>query len=45
MVEGIITIVLLIFGFTKKDPNYIIASGLFAIALNIRFYGKGGDEQ
>ena len=42
MIEGILSWICLFIGFITRNPNYLIASGAFAIAAQIELYRKKG---
>ena len=44
MIEGILSWICLIMSFVTKDTDYLIASGVFAIAAQIYCQRKGGVE-
>ena len=44
MIEGIISWICLFIGLITQNPNYLIASGVFAIATQIELYRKKGGD-
>ena len=45
MIECIISWICLFIGLITQNPNYLIASGVFAIATQICLHREGGDEK
>lgn len=45
MIECIVSWICLFIGIVTRNPNYLIASGAFAIALQIELYRKKGGEE
>lgn len=45
MIECIICWICLLIGLIEQNPNYLIASGVFAIATQIYLHREGGDKE
>ena len=45
MIECAVAWICLFIGFITQNPNYLIASGAFAIATQIYLHRKGGAEE
>ena len=44
MIEGIVSWICLFIGLATRNPNYLIASGVFAVAAQIELYRKKGGD-